>query len=499
MAAPLWEALLRHISGRPRPWHVPGHKMGRGAPPELIRWMGPGLRLDLTELPGLDDLHEPEGAIAEAQALAAQAAGADETFFLVGGSTAGNLAMLLAACRPGETVLIARNAHKSVIHGLALAGAEAVAVAPEWDGEVGVACGVSVEAVCRMLEAHPGVRTVLVTSPTYHGVCSDLAAIAEVVHRRGGLLLVDEAHGAHFPFVPGSPPTALSCGADAAVQSWHKTAGSLTQSAMLHVRGERLDRDRLRQALTMIQSSSPSYLLMASLDLAREWMTGEGGTRLVEAATELAKLRLDLAGVPILAVLSEDRVRRAAAPFLDGTRLTVGVAPSGRTGSQWEEALRRRGVWAELVEPTAVTLVAGPGDDGRSVGRLAEVLWDVVREMGEDRERGEAHQWVGRQKEAMEWLVLLQRLWEETAGGEPIRPFLWNAPVRWVPAEQAVGRISARAVIPYPPGIPLLLPGERVRPLHVELLKLGRDLSVRFQGLKADGDRMLAVVEEVAG
>lgn len=499
MPAPLWEALVRHVASRPQPWHVPGHKMGRGAPPDLLQWLGPGLRLDLTELPGLDDLHHPEGPIAEAQRLAAEAVGADETFFLVGGSTAGNIAMVLAACRPGEEVLVSRHVHKSVIAGLALAGVSVRTVAPGWEEDIGVAGGVSPDAVERMLGRHPDIRAVLLTSPTYHGLCSDLTRIAEVVHRRGGLLLVDEAHGAHFSFAPGFPPSALRCGADASVQSWHKTAGSLTQSAMLLVRGERLDRDRLRRVLGMIQSSSPSYLLMASLDLARDWMSGEGGSRLAWVAEALAGVRAFLENSGMVKVLSAERAVAALAPYLDPARLTVGVLPSGRTGADWDSALRSRGVWAELAEPTAVTFVAGPGDDRNTVSRLQAVLGAVLEEMaGTPREEGEVAR--GQAEAARRWSAMLRSLWTEgLPAEEPLFPRWWFAGARWVPEEEAVGLISAQAVVPYPPGIPLLLPGERITSAHVDLLRLGRQLGIRVEGLPRSGAPLLAAASPEGG
>ncbi|ATY83600.1 arginine decarboxylase [Kyrpidia spormannii] len=496
MPTPLWEALVRHVAARPVPWHVPGHKMGRGAPPDLIRWLGAGLKLDLTELPGLDDLHQPEGPIAEAQVLVAQTFGADESFFLVGGSTVGNIAMLLATCEPGETVLIARNVHRSVISGLMLAGASALVVAPDWEYDLGVPGGIRVETVARILGAHPEIRTVLVTSPTYHGVCSDLASLAEEVHRRGGLLLVDEAHGGHFPFVQGSPPGALASGADAVVQSWHKTMGSLTQSAVLHLRGNRVDRQRIRESLATVQSSSPSYLLMASLDLARQWMQDEGGRRLDSVVQTLAQVREELDAVPGVDVLTAERARRAGGVGLDPARLTLGVVGSRGTGIEWGEALRRRGIWPELEEPTAVTFVAGPGDDSRIIGRLVKGLQDVAMEIGGGGEPAEGRRGsrVFPGTEAAEWAALLQELWHNEEGQDLIRPRLARK-VRWVPLGKALGLQAARAVIPYPPGIPMLLPGERIRPLHNELIRMGRSMGVRLVGMPSD-EEVVAVTEE---
>ncbi|WP_322925178.1 aminotransferase class I/II-fold pyridoxal phosphate-dependent enzyme [Paenibacillus campi] len=283
--APLYERLIQYARSGNRSYHVPGHKNGAAFTQlaeqsnaafslDYVRQL---LRLDVTEIEGTDDLHHPEGVIQEGQQLAARCFGAEETYWLVGGSTSGNLALLLSVCQqPGDLIIVQRNVHKSVIHGLMLAGAQAVFLAPEIEITSGLAVVPSAETVGQALERYPNARAVLLTSPNYYGIGTDLTAIARHCHERHIPLLVDEAHGAHYGHHPRFPQSALAAGADGVVQSTHKMLSAMTMGAMLHVQGKLLDRELLRQRLTMIQSSSPSYPIMASLDLSRYWLDYAG-------------------------------------------------------------------------------------------------------------------------------------------------------------------------------------------------------------------------------
>jgi arginine decarboxylase len=273
-------AILKASGARDHaPFYAPGHKRGRGASPQLQNLLGlQALRVDLPELPELDNLFAPEGVIQEAQTLAAEAFGAEQTYFLANGSTCGIEAAILATCGPGDKIIVPRNAHRSVIAGLVLAGAMPVFVEPQYAPELGLVLGISADAIASALHRHPDTRAVLVVSPTYHGICSDIAAIAHLAHAHHLPLLVDEAHGAHFGFHPHLPSTALGQGADLVVQSTHKLLGALTQASMLHTQGHRINRSRLQAALQLTQSTSPSYLLLASLDAARHQMA-TGGAR----------------------------------------------------------------------------------------------------------------------------------------------------------------------------------------------------------------------------
>ncbi|KHF33712.1 Arginine decarboxylase [Paenibacillus sp. P1XP2] len=256
--APLFEALQQYKNGRQASFHVPGHKKGRA----YASFGGAGfldqvMEADVTEITGTDDLHHPEGVIRDAQLLAADCFGAEESYFLVGGSTSGNLAMILTVCsHPGDLLLVQRNVHKSVLNGLMLAGAKAVFLEPQVDESSGLATAPSAETVAAALAAYPEAKGVLVTMPNYYGMGTDLAPLAEACHRHDVPLLVDEAHGAHYGQHPRLPRSALASGADVVVQSTHKMLAALTMGAMLHVQGPRVNRGLLRQRLAMVQSSS---------------------------------------------------------------------------------------------------------------------------------------------------------------------------------------------------------------------------------------------------
>lgn len=323
--APLWQALQEMAQRSQAAFYTPGHRRGRGLPGPFLAELGGAVGpLDLPELPGLDDLFAPRSVIKSAQYLAAQAFGAEKTWFLVNGSTAGVIAAILATCGPGDLIIVPRNSHASVISGLILAGAKPVFVQPEYDPRLGIVYGLAPGAIATALAAFPAAKAILVVYPTYEGVCGDLGAIATLAHDHGIPLLVDEAHGPHFHFHPDLPISALAAGADLVVQSTHKILGSLTQSAMLHTQGNRIEQQRVSQALQMVQSTSPNYLLLASLDLARQQMA-LGGQEMITQVMALADhARSQLQAVSGMEMLS---LNQGQAPggflALDPTRITL--------------------------------------------------------------------------------------------------------------------------------------------------------------------------------
>lgn len=365
--APLFDA-MRDYAERHEvvAFHTPGHKQGHGMEPEFRALVGHGaLRMDLTELDELDDLHHPEGVISEAQALAAEAFGAEATYFLVNGATAGIHAMIGAVCKPGDTLIVPFSAHPAVAGGLTLAGARPVFLPAAFEHDGHLAPAVTPEDVAAALLAHPRAKAVLVTSPTASGVACDLAAIAQICHAHGKPLLVDESHGAHFHFHPDLPPSAMASGADMAVQATHETLSALSQAAMLHVRGDRVSRARVRNVLQLIQSSSPNYLLMASLDTARRQMALNGRELLhgAIALSEDARRRLGaLKGLEVL--------RPAGHVACDPTRLTVRVTALGLTGFQVQAQLRARDIQPETATPEHVRLSISIGTTARDLDRL---------------------------------------------------------------------------------------------------------------------------------
>lgn len=476
--APLYEALVAHQKRRPHSFHVPGHKFGASFDEVGRERFMPLLALDVTEITGMDDLHQPEGVIAEAQALAAEAYSADETHFLVGGSTAGNISLIMAVCKPGDKIVVQRNCHKSVYHGLMLAGANPIFIVPAVDPDTGVAAGLRREDVERTLQAHPDAKAVFLTNPTYYGMGIDLVKMAATVHRHDIPLLVDEAHGAHYGFHPSLPPSAMQCGADAAVQSTHKMATSMTMSSMLHIKGTRIDRHRLNRALAMIQSSSPSYPLLASLDLARRHTMLEMGKEIDRVLPKLAWLQERLSTVPWLFVsaLTDHYVYATQDPL----KMLLSLRTSELTGYQLQSRLESCGIFPEFAQLTHVLLA---GSTGTCEEDVEQVLKSI--EALSARSVREQHEWT-------QPVVLASSFLREQviAMHEAV-----DLPHKQIALEEAQGCICAEMVIPYPPGIPLLVPGERIDEQVMQLIRKLRDGGARFHGVN---DPSLTSIEIIA-
>ncbi|MFN5893855.1 MAG: aminotransferase class I/II-fold pyridoxal phosphate-dependent enzyme, partial [Dolichospermum sp.] len=286
---PLIEALKACTTRSHAPFYTPGHKRGQGISPIFSDLLGKDVfRADLTELTELDNLFTPQSVILAAQELAAEAFGAEKTWFLVNGSTCGIAAAILATCRMGEKIILPRNVHSSVISGLILSGAIPIFINPEYDEYLDITYSIRPELVKAALIKHPDTKAVLIVYPTYNGVCGDIKAISHLTNQYNIPLIVDEAHGAHFHFHPQLPTSALTAGADLTIQSIHKTLGAMTQASMLHIQGNRIDIDRINKALQLVQSTSPSFILLASLDAARHQMAIHG-KKLMSQTWELAQ------------------------------------------------------------------------------------------------------------------------------------------------------------------------------------------------------------------
>ncbi|GAX88698.1 aminotransferase class I/II-fold pyridoxal phosphate-dependent enzyme [Effusibacillus lacus] len=478
---PVLEALQDHLKKNPLPLHVPGHKMGRGFPAEAAVWLGAGLRLDLTELPGLDDLHQPSGAIEEAQQLAAHAFRCDETYFLVGGSTAGNLAMILTVCRPGDKVVIPRNAHKSVHNAVMLAGARPVYLTPDVDEEFGIPTVIHSEQVELALQENPDAQAVLIASPTYQGVCSDIREIAAVVHHHGKPLLVDEAHGAHFSFHEELPPSSIQCGADLVVQSTHKMLGSLTGTAMLHGNRGRYDRERLRTMLGMVQTSSPSYLMLLSLDAARFQMQTQGRKLLGQALQTIAQGRRECGQIQGLRLYEGS----GDVSLIDPFKWWIQVKGLGISGLEADQILRENlGIYCEMADEGHVLAVFSFADTDKQVNRLLQGLRSLKEYIKSDWRQKLSKTVSG---PAEHFFRLEQAMLPKDA----LQGFCQR-----VKLEEAAGQVAAEPVIPYPPGIPLILPGERYTKELIEYLQEMKTIGTRFQGTDDPTLEYVRVIEQ---
>lgn len=448
-SAPLLTSLYLAAQRRDCAFHTPGHRRGQGTSSQLQTLLGQALQADLPELPGLDNLLAPTGVIQAAQELAAIAFGAERTWFLANGSTSGVIAAIAATCNPGDKLVLPRNVHQSAISGLIVAGAVPIFVQPEVDPHLGIAHSVSPAAIAHALDAHPDAKAVLITYPTYYGVCGDITTIAQLCHHRGIPLLVDEAHGAHFAFHSAFPIAALRAGADIAVQSIHKTLPALTQAAMLHLQGQRIAPERISKALALVQSTSPNYLLLASLDAAREQMAAQGKI-LMEQALHLADAaRSRLAAIPGLTVLAPEQAGSPGFTALDPTRLTVTITGLGIDGFVVDTYLQEQfGVIAELPSLHHLTFIITSGNTAADIDQLVQAFEDLSQRFATPTTNSSETQ--------IAWspLNLPPPIYHCT----PREAFF--APARPQPVQQAVNQVSAELVCPYPPGIPVLIPGE---------------------------------------
>lgn len=462
---PLLETLRKYGDRDSVRFHMPGHK-GRGygrifgeLRDNLYKW-------DVTEIPGLDDLHQPRGSIKLAQEKLAELYGADESLFLVNGASSGVIAMMGAVLAPGDEVLISRASHKSVLSGLVLTGAKPVYVIPERHESFGVYTQVTTEAVTKALSQNPDVKAVFLTSPVYQGFCPDIVAISKAVHDKNSVLLVDEAQGPHFGFSPALP---LSAGevADAWVQSPHKMLTSLTQSAWLHVKGNRIDRERLKYFLQLVTTTSPSYILMASLDLARAVMEARGKA-LTEQALELAHIvrRCINKFTPFYCVGQEMRGQKGIYD-IDLSRLMVNVSSAGYTGYEVEKFLRNRfNIYAEYADLYNVYFLVTFSNAKNDIRRLVKALSRLKARAG----LYGLIPWPGKlPKKIM----------------EPGDAFYSSG--ECLPLSKSRGRIIKDALVPYPPGIPLLMPGEVMDEEHIQLLTALIKSGGHCQGVTSKG------------
>src|SRR5512143_1531030 len=307
---PLFDAMVNLAESRKVSFHAPGHKSGKGISTRFRKFVGPRIfSIDLTTLDEVDSLQNPTGVIKEAQELAARAAGADRSYFLVNGTTVGNYAMVASSTGPGDRVLIARNCHRSVLTGLIMSGAQPVFFQPAFDRDLKLTLNVPFETAKAAIDANPGARALLITSPNYYGLCADVEKITAFAHEQGSLVFVDEAHGPHLKFHPKLPTSALEAGADMCVQSTHKIVGGMTQASMLHANSARVNLDDVTNTLKLLQTTSPSYILMASLDLARMQMATEGNKLLNRTIKLAEEARTEINKIPGITCFGKDRAQ----------------------------------------------------------------------------------------------------------------------------------------------------------------------------------------------
>ncbi len=482
---PILEA-LQSYRGVTR-FHMPGHRGGAGADTLAISFLGKETFLnDVTGVPGMDDLHEPQGCILEAQTLAAQAFGADKTYFSVNGTSSAIHAMALSVVNEGDTLIIPRNIHKSVLSAVILSGAKPAFVMPSYDSFLGFALGVDAKTVEACVELNPYAKATLLINPTYYGTSVDLTSVASALHKRNMALLVDEAHGPHFRFHPLLPIPALESGADAVAQGAHKLIGAFTQASYLHLKGNLIDRARMKATFQYLTTTSPSYLLMASLDLARRQMALQG-RELLEYALGLSDaLRESVNEIPGLYAFGEEALGRPGADWLDPTKVTITVRELGITGFQAEAYLRSRSdIQVELSDLYNVLVIVSFGNKAEDISKLLGAL----RALTDAVAAGELPKNLLR---AQQYIPDIPRLPELALSPRKAVERPWER----VPLLESVGRVSAEVVTCYPPGIPILFPGEIIGKDTVSYLDVVKRLAF---GISGPEDRTLKTVRVVRG
>ena len=456
--APYLDAVVAYAFRGTGRYHVPGHKGGPGADPGLRKAIGvDGLAADVPQdIHGID-LGPSPTPYERAERLAAEAFGAARTFFLTNGATQGNHALCLALAPLGTRIVTQRNSHASVVDGLVLSGGIPSFVAPEYDAELGITHCVTPAALTAALAAAPDAEAAFVVSPTYYGMSADVAGLAEAAHAAGVPLVVDQAWGPHFGFNDRLPPTALSQGADAMLTSTHKIGGSLTQSAMLHIGDSgRVDEGAVSRALRLLRSTSPSSLLIASLDSARRQLALHGEQLLHETleAIDVARAKLDT--IDGIALVDASFVGRMGIADYDPLRIVLDVRGTGRTGYELADALRRSyDVHVELPMQATVVFIVGLGEPEAGLRRLAGDIEEVVKRLSEPG--------------ATAAIVPPPAALGDDAVVSPREAFLGEAEV--VAVDDAIGRISCESIASYPPGVPALLPGERISAETVAYLR----------------------------
>jgi arginine decarboxylase len=467
--APYLDAVVAYAFRGTARYHVPGHKGGPGADPGLRKAIGlDALAADVPQdIHGID-LGPSPTPYERAERLAAEAFGAARSWFLTNGATQGNHTLCLALAPLGTRIVAQRNSHASVVDGLVLSGGLPSFVAPEYDAERGITHCVTPEALEAALRDAPDAKAAFIVSPTYFGMAADIAGLAEVAHAAGVPLIVDQSWGPHFGFNEALPPTALSQGADTMLTSTHKIAGSLTQSAMLHVaHGALVDPGAIARALRLLRSTSPSSLLIASLDSARRQLALHGEQLLFETLEAIEVARAKLETIPGIQLVDASLVGQMGVAGYDPLRIVLDVRGTGRTGYEIADALRRSyDVHVELPMQATIVFIVGLGESVAALRRLAGDVEETVKRLAEP----------GTTAPIIPPVTSLQN----EVALPPREAFLGAAEL--VGVDDAVGRISCESIASYPPGVPALLPGERISAETVTYLRELADSGARLHG-----------------
>ncbi len=477
---PLFSGLLEHINKDPIQFHIPGHKKGQGMNPEFRDFIGSNaLAIDLINIAPLDDLHHPKGMILKAEQLAAEAFGADYTFFSIQGTSGAIMSMIMSVCAPGDKIIVPRNVHKSVMSAIIFSGAVPIFVHPVMDQKLGISHGITTDSVRKALEHHPDAKAILVINPTYFGVSADLAAIVDLAHQYEIPVLVDEAHGVHIQFHEDLPMSAMQAGADMAATSVHKLGGSLTQTSILNVREGLVSANRVKSVISMLTTTSTSYILLASLDTARKQLAIYGHD-MADESIQLAEIaRQELNHIPGIYCVGREILGGPATFAMDPTKLIIHVKDLGITGYEVEKWLREHyRIEVELSDLYNILCIVTPGDTDETIDALIQALKDLSAEFH------------------------LKRTIESVTVTLPKIPALALTPrdafyseTEIMPLQEAQGRIIAEFIMIYPPGIPVFLPGEIITQENIDYIQTNLAVGLPVQGPEDESIETIRVIK----
>lgn len=460
---PIYTALQNFKKMRVVPFDVPGHKRGRGNA-ELTDFLGQRcMDVDVNSMKPLDNLCHPVSVIKEAEEIAAEAFGAANAFFMVGGTTSAVQSMIMYACKSGDKIIMPRNVHRSAINALILCDAVPIYVNPDVNNQLGIALGMSVAQVEKAIEENPDAKAVLINNPTYYGICSDLRKITELAHSKGMLVLVDEAHGTHFYFGDDFPVTAMAAGADIASVSMHKSGGSLTQSSFL-LMGKRINPDYMRQVINLTQTTSASYLLLTSLDLSRKRLALYG-KEIFQKTIELAEYaRSEINSIGGYYAYSRELINGDSIYDFDISKLSVHTLPIGLAGIEVYDLLRDEyDIQIEFGDIGNILAYISVGDRMRDIERLISALSEIKRRFSKPSAG-----------------MLSQEYINPIVAETPRKAFY--ADKISIPIDKAAGHICSEFVMCYPPGIPILAPGELITEDIIQYIKYAKEKGCSMTG-----------------
>ena len=475
--APIYEALERFRRMRVVPFDVPGHKHGRGNP-ELVKLLGSQcVSIDVNSMKPLDNLCHPVSVIKEAEELAAEAFGASHAFLMVGGTTSSVQSMVLSCCKQGDKIILPRNVHRSVINALVLCGAKPIYVNPDVDVPLGISLGMKVSQIEDAIRSNPDAVAVFVNNPTYYGICSDLRTIVKIAHEYGMKVLVDEAHGTHFYFGGNMPVTAMAAGADMASVSMHKSGGSLTQSSFLLI-GENVNPGYVRQIINLTQTTSGSYLLLSSLDISRRNLALRGREAFGKVVELAEYAREEINQIGGYYAFSKEKINHDSIFDFDATKLSVHTLEIGLAGIEVYDILRDEyDIQIEFGDLGNILAYLSIGDRRQEVERLVSALSEVKRRYQKDKTG-----------------ILSQEYISPIVAATPQESFY--AEKESLPIKETRGRICSEFVMCYPPGIPILAPGERITDRIIDYIIYAKEKGCSMTGPEDEYIERLNVMKE---